>query len=123
MGSDLYLAWSEHWPEVLKVEEFTHRYNERERRLTSALRRSLSLLAKKNGLNEPLFGYQFPLKSIQWEYTTVHETARTTIHTVNWEQCSYKIQDNPDFSLVAKRTVCKLPNMAIWNGGKNDYES
>ncbi len=107
MGSDLYLAWSEHWPEVLKVEDFTDRYIDvtlkRERRLTSALIRALSRLAKVKRLKKPLFSYEFPLKSVPWEYTTPHETVYTAIETVNWDESSYKIQDNPVFLPVAQR--------------------
>lgn len=107
MGSDLFLAWSEHWPEVLRFNEFCDRFlddrKKRENRLTSALVNALTRLAQKKGLEEPFFGYRFPLKSVEWKYTSVHESFYTTIEMVDWENSSYNIHDNPDFLLVAKR--------------------
>ncbi|MBO4300692.1 MAG: hypothetical protein J5861_03720, partial [Desulfovibrio sp.] len=91
MGSDAFLAWSEHWPEVLKVDSFSDKYcdksSARERKLTHVLTKGLSRLARKKGLEEPRYGgYDFPLKSVPWSYTTTLETIGTDIDTVDWEK-------------------------------------
>ena len=66
MGNDQFLAWSEHWQEVLKVDKFSDKYIdktlERESNRAHVLRKALSRLARKKGLEEPRYGgYDFPL--------------------------------------------------------------
>lgn len=89
MGSDLILAWSEYWPEVLKVDEFCYEYIGKTRgqkyHLTSALCNALSRLARKKGIEDP--------------FSDVHKF----YDTVDWEKISYGIKDNPEFLPLAQR--------------------